>query len=130
MNIIDPNRIDFGEYLKNISVGEAQSLKPSGLFTEEVLEMAEHGIRLTRPKLPWHPTHEYTRIKNGKLSIWAGENGSGKSLLLGQVINGLIAQGRSAVIASLEMLPKETTPDDLPICLLQGWENLRRQVAC
>ncbi len=36
----------------------------------------------------------------GEVSVWSGFNGHGKSLLLGQVILGMVQQGRSVCIAS------------------------------
>jgi twinkle protein len=42
------------------------------------------------------------------VTIWAGGNGSGKSLMTGQVALGLIKQGQKVCIASFEMKPKIT----------------------
>jgi twinkle protein len=100
--------INFEAYLADISFEECQVIKPADSFIDGVCELAQHGERLFGAKLPWSITHEATRIGDGKLSIWAGENGSGKSLILGQVLNGLMEQGRKVVIASLEMYPKQT----------------------
>jgi len=106
--IIDPNKINFAQYLEDQSFLEAQSIKPAVAFNDDVGDLADFGEVMTGATLPWGKTKECTRIDDGKLSIWAGENGSGKSLLLGQVITGLMRQGRSATIASLEMHPKQT----------------------
>jgi twinkle protein len=106
--IIDPNKIDYGKYLEQSSFLEAQSIKSAGEFGDEVGELADYGEVKTGATLPWGKTHECTRIDDGKLSIWAGENGSGKSLLLGQVVTHLMSQGRVATIASLEMHPRQT----------------------
>lgn len=106
--IVDPNKIDYRKYLEDSSWLEAQSLKSASEFGKEVAELADYGDVKTGAKLPWDKTYECTRVDDGKLSIWAGENGSGKSLLLGQVITGLMLQGRIATIASLEMQPKQT----------------------
>jgi len=101
-------KIDFKKYLNDLSYLEAEMLKDVGDFTDGVLEMAEHGNQLIGAYFPWSKMQHTTRIGDGKLSIWAGANGSGKSQLLGQVINHTISQGRKACIASLEMQPKQT----------------------
>ena len=106
--MVDPNKINFAQYLEDQSFLEAQSIKPAQAFNDDVGDLADFGDVMTGATLPWGKTKECTRIDDGKLSIWAGENGSGKSLLLGQVITGLMLQGRSATIASLEMHPKQT----------------------
>jgi twinkle protein len=106
--IIDPNKINFAQYLEDQSFLEAQSIKDVTDFADDVAEFADTGDSAHGATLPWGKTHQFTRVGDGKLSIWAGVNGSGKSLILGQVITGLMLQGRRAVIASLEMHPKQT----------------------
>jgi twinkle protein len=58
--------------------------------------------------LPWSKTHINVRLRPGELSIWAGVNGHGKSQCLSHVLIGLIAQGQTACVASLEMKPVAT----------------------
>lgn len=47
-------------------------------------------------------------FRPGELTVLAGENGSGKSLLLGQIGLHLLAAGASLYIASFEMAPVQT----------------------
>jgi len=58
--------------------------------------------------LPWAKTHQDISLRPGEVSIWAGMNGHGKSMLLGQVMTGCIAQGQGVMIASMEMKPAAT----------------------
>jgi len=107
--IINSNAINFEQYLEDLSFEEAPSLKAANEFAEEVAEFADTGDQMIGPALPWTKTHGFTRLGEGKLSIWAGANGSGKSLLLGQVITSFVTKGdQKAAIASLEMQPKQT----------------------
>lgn len=99
---------DLSQYINDLSFIEAQSIVDLTEFYSEVADYAANGNSLQGSKLPWLKTQDFTRVSNGKLSIWAGENGSGKSLVLGQVITNLMLQGRKAIIASLEMKPRET----------------------
>lgn len=57
---------------------------------------------------PWPKVSELFSIRPGELTIWAGDSGAGKSLLVGQVIAWLLAYNESAMIASMEMSPVET----------------------
>jgi len=59
-------------------------------------------------QLPWPCTHDKFRLRPGELTIWAGENGSGKSLILTQAMLSVIRQSANVVIASLELHPVET----------------------
>lgn len=61
----------------------------------------------SRP-LPWKWTEGKFELRPGEVTIWAGDNGSGKSLLVGQAIAWLMLQGQKALIASMEMRPEET----------------------
>jgi len=58
--------------------------------------------------LPWAKTHLDIALRPGEVSIWAGTNGHGKSMLLGQVMTGCVAQGQGVMIASMEMKPAAT----------------------
>jgi twinkle protein len=50
------------------------------------------------------------RFRTGEITVWAGVNSSGKSLILGQIMLNLINQYKKVMIASLEM-PAEDTLD-------------------
>lgn len=58
--------------------------------------------------LPWSKTADLVRLRPGELSVWAGYSFHGKSLLLGQVVLSLIAQGKRCCVASFEMKPYST----------------------
>lgn len=58
-------------------------------------------------QLPWSKTHTIIGLRPGEVSIWAGINGHGKSMLLGQVF-AWIAKDKKVLIASMEMEPENT----------------------
>lgn len=71
-------------------------------------QVADHFWDETRPRghtLPWPKTHDKIRFRAGEVTLWAGINGHGKSLALGQLAIGLACQRTVAAIASLEMKP-------------------------
>lgn len=55
--------------------------------------------------LPWGATHGRVGFNKGELTVWAGQNGSGKSLVLGQCCLDWIDQGERVVLGSFEMSP-------------------------
>lgn len=83
-------------------------------------ELRQASDFMGRVKAMFYPTHEdssdpYLRLdknldwfefRGGELSVWTGYNGHGKSLLLSQVILGLMAQGERVVVFSGEMTPE------------------------
>jgi twinkle protein len=48
------------------------------------------------------------RVRRGELTVWTGFNGSGKSMVLSQVMGHLISKGERVCIASMEMSPPVT----------------------
>ena len=106
MNVIDDNEIDFDEYLKGPS--EEANVRPASSWLEEVIEAFKAPPEVTGAAFPWAKTMPIVRIRRGELSIWPGMSGHGKSILSGQVMLGLMAQGERVCIASMEMKPAET----------------------
>lgn len=58
--------------------------------------------------MPWPKTHSTFRYRSGEVTLYAGSNGGGKSLVTGQIALDLIRQGKKVCIASFEMKPKRT----------------------
>lgn len=100
--------IDFEQRLLEVEKLKASDhIRPAAEYLTETLEFLDHGDVVFGDELPWTKVSDKIRVGRGQLSIWAGRNASGKSLLVGQVILGLLHE-RRAVIASFEMLPHET----------------------
>jgi twinkle protein len=102
MNIIKDE--DFRDY---IAQTQRQSIRPASDFVDEAMDMLENGISNVGDTLPWIKTHDTFRFREGELTIWAGVNGNGKSLVMGQTALWLIKH-TSVLIASMEMSPKQT----------------------
>lgn len=58
--------------------------------------------------LPWPKTQDYFRLRPGEVTIWAGINGHGKTLLHSQVQLAIMQQGGKVCSASMEMKPART----------------------
>lgn len=102
MNTI-PDDIDFDAYLQ--SPDEGAMVRPASDWVDAVIESFERPSELRGACLPWSKTHNIIRLRRGELSIWPGTNGSGKSMMIGQVMLSLLQQGERVCIASLEMKP-------------------------
>lgn len=58
--------------------------------------------------MPWSTTHSDFQYRMGEVTVYAGTNGGGKSLITGQIALGLVRQGKKVCIASFEMAPQKT----------------------
>jgi twinkle protein len=96
-----PDNIDFAAYHR---ATQTDRIIINGKnFEYDLAQRAASGHVVQGAKLPWVKTQDDVGLVAGDLSIWAGINGHGKSTLLLQVCNHLIAQGEPVCIASLEM---------------------------
>jgi twinkle protein len=95
------------DFLKFAGLQESQFIEPTKSFIEEVKKRFEHGFQVSGERLPWASTFERVRLRQGEVSLWAGVNGHGKSLVLGQILLWLPREIK-ILIASLEMQPAAT----------------------
>ena len=106
IRLIRDNVVDFADYLKRVP-RHADKLRRPDEYADAVLEAFREGTQEEGLKLPWRKADGF-RIRPHELSIWAGINGHRKSLLTGQVMLAVCAQGETVCIASLEMTPVRT----------------------
>lgn len=100
-NDIGPD--DLREYLQATEV--QQRVVPASAFAAEV---AREMFATNRPEpivMPWEMTHGKFAFRPGEVTLWAGINGHGKSMMLSQVVLSLCAQDQRCCIASFEMKP-------------------------
>lgn len=105
MQVLD-DRIDFDAFLD--PPDEGANVRPASAWMADVLEAFRSPAEQSGATLPWGKTASVMRLRHGELSIWPGMSGHGKSLIVGQVMLGLMAQGEKVCIASMEMKPSET----------------------
>ncbi len=98
--------LDFEKYLADHETERhAEKVRPVSDFTDLAFERLTNGVAVTGEPLPWNKTADKFRFRSGELTIWAGVNGNGKSLVMGQVALWLDSP---VVIASMEMKPEAT----------------------
>lgn len=99
--------IDLSDYLTDKPDGE--NIRPANFWREQHIAIAQSGgIKAHGAVLPWIKTHEDVRFRAGEVTLWHGQNYSGKSLITSQVAVDLCSQGYRVCIASLEMTPTNT----------------------
>lgn len=99
--------VDFDAYLaaREEDIGRIKSTEQ---FRQEVIDEIFGEGSATGLTLPWPKTHDHFRVRHGEVTVWAGFNGHGKSMVTGLVALGLMHQGEKCCIASFEMPPRKT----------------------
>ncbi len=78
MNIIqDTDLLDF------VGKQESQSIRPSSDFKDSTIQRLKNGIAVYGDPMPWMKTRHDFRFRPSEVTIWAGVNGNGKSLVMG-----------------------------------------------
>jgi twinkle protein len=84
-------------------------VKEKCIFEDEIKTYYKNRhLGIEGDKLPWCKLDQLVGLRHSELTIWAGENGSGKSLILGQIKLSLLKANKTVLTASLEMTPTKT----------------------
>jgi twinkle protein len=97
------NDIDFCAYMDLTE--HDQRVIGSGSYAEDVVSYFWDETTPRGEVLPWEKALGKIAFRPSEVTLWAGFNGHGKSLALGQLVVGLIGQATTSCIASLEMKP-------------------------
>jgi twinkle protein len=104
-DILIPDDIDFDLYL--VETDPAEKVRPARDFLDEIMyQIAPAHDTPKYPKLPFIGAWVY--FAPGEVTLWGGFNGSGKSMLTGQVVTEFAEGGQKICIASFEMKPAKT----------------------
>jgi twinkle protein len=105
MPVLIDDDIDFDYYMRETDA--AERVKSSSEYLNAVMyQLAPAHETPKHQMLPFIGTN--VQFAPGEVTIWAGFNGSGKSMLQGQVMAGFAEQGSVCCIASMEMKPAKT----------------------
>ena len=104
MQVIADSDFNFDAYLAGPD--ESASIRPASDWLDAVLDAFERPPHQTGATLPWSNTHNIVCLRRGELSIWPGMSGHGKSMLIGQVALGLMAQGEKVTPAESDLRAK------------------------
>lgn len=102
MNIIQDD-IDFSQYMEET---ENHKVRPACDFLQETIEAFYPAPGSPVPPKPlWDKANGKIAFRPGEVSLWAGINGHGKSMMLSQVALDLLIQDQKILILSFEMKP-------------------------
>ena len=98
--------IDFAAYLKDTDA--KTKVKPAADFVGAAKERLHSRVKTKRVFLPWPKCNESFEFRRGEVTVWAGQNGHGKTGVTTQVALSLVGQDERVCIASFEMKPVTT----------------------
>jgi len=104
--IIKADEIDVDKYLRANDVGH--KVKRAEDWIGEIRDEFANPVRQNTQQMPWPKMHGRFEFREGEVTVYAGGNGGGKSLITGQIALGLVKQNQSVCMASFEMKPKRT----------------------
>ena len=104
--IITSESIDFRQYLRDTDA--KANVKNAAEYTKTLKDRLR--LKQTEKKiyLPWPKTRDNFDFRPGEVTVWAGQNGHGKSLVTSMVALSLLGQDQKVCIASFEMKPHMT----------------------
>ena len=104
---VEPDDIDFEQYMLDTEGG--RKVRDAGLYIDDMIDaIGTPAQSVPGWDLPWEKTAGMFRYHPGEVTLWAGANGTGKSLVTGMVALDMLCRRESVVIASLEMPPRKT----------------------
>lgn len=103
---LNKDTVDFTLYLKET---DAQAkVKDASIYADDLKKKLRTKKTSNGVYLPWYSQKDVFEFRKGEMTLWAGQNGSGKSLVTSQIALSLIGQGQKVTIASFEMKPVNT----------------------
>ena len=104
--ILKSQVIDIEKYLHANDV--TIQVKQATNFLESLKQNYLSDSRERQILMPWTKTHGQFAFRDGEVTVYAGGNGGGKSLITGQIALHLVKQQQCVCIASFEMKPEKT----------------------
>lgn len=98
--------IDFAAYLKDSDA--KTKVKPASTFVQDAKDRLRQRARAKRTYLPWTKCNDSFEFRRGEVTLWAGQNGHGKTDLTTQMALSLLGQDEKVCVASFEMKPVTT----------------------
>ena len=88
--IIKSQDIDVEKYLKNNDL--SAQVKSANSWLDEIYQNYTDPQKTDDAVMPWVKTHSDVKFRLGEVTVYAGSNGGGKSLVTGQIALGLVKQ--------------------------------------
>jgi twinkle protein len=101
--LLIPDDVDFTAWERETDA--KRNVKPASEWVDALIHKLRNPDRTPKVVLPWEKTHRLFNFRAGEVTLWAGQNGHGKTGLVGQVVLSLMGQGQKVSEASFEMMP-------------------------
>ena len=98
--------IDFAAYLKDTDA--KTHVKPISDFVQDAKDRLRSRAKTKRTFLPWTKCNDSFEFRPGEVTVWAGQNGHGKTDVTTEVAISIIGQDEKVCVASFEMKPVTT----------------------
>jgi len=98
--------IDFASYMKETN--HKEKVKPASDFVQDAKDRLRSRAKTKRTFLPWPKCNENFEFRRGEVTMWAGQNGHGKTAVTTQMVLSLLGQDEKVCVASFEMKPVTT----------------------
>lgn len=107
IRLLKSEEIDTAKYLKANDV--THKVHGAELWLDEMQSELGQPVKPDQGvPMPWPKTQNSFKFRPGEVTLYAGSNGGGKSLITGQIALGLVKRKHPICIASFEMKPKRT----------------------
>ena len=100
------DEIDFAAYLKDTDA--KTKVKPAVDFVQDAKARLRSQAKAKRTYLPWPKCNASFEFRRGEVTVWAGQNGHGKTDITTQSVLSLLGQDEKVCVASFEMKPVTT----------------------
>lgn len=98
--------IDFAAFMT--ATDHQTKVKPVSTFVQDAKDRLRSRAKVKRTFLPWTKCNDSFEFRLGEVTVWAGQNGHGKTGVTTQVALSLVGQDEKVCIASFEMKPVST----------------------
>lgn len=105
-SILTADVVDFAAYERQTEA--AQKVRPAREYVQELIDQFGNETKEPQAYLPWEKVRGLFAFRPGEVTLWAGVNGHGKSMMTSLAALSLMAQGERCCIASFEMKPRRT----------------------
>jgi len=107
IRLVHPKDIDVEKYIKASDI--THQVHEPWVYLEQLIANYDTPAQTENLSyLCWPSSTGNFQFRPGEVTLYAGTNGGGKSLVTGQIALGLIKQSRKVCIASFEMKPSRT----------------------
>jgi len=100
------DEIDFAQYLRETDA--MTKVRPASDFVGDAKRRLRTQARVKRVYLPWPKCNASFEFRRGEVTVWAGQNGHGKTDVTTQIALSLVGQDERVCVASFEMRPVMT----------------------